>query len=133
MKLLKRDTHYHTYADYLTWSATYGDELINGSAYVREPPAPSHQWIVGELHRQIANALKGNPCRVCVAPFDIRLPKSTEEDDQIDTVVQPALSLYRLEAGHYGRATLLGLKGQTPLTAVPGVTIDWNQVLAEIL
>jgi hypothetical protein len=31
------------------------------------------------------------------------------------------------------RATLLGLKGQTPLTAVPGVTIDWNQVVAEIL
>jgi gluconolactonase len=39
----------------------------------------------------------------------------------------------RLEAGHYGRATLLGLKGQTSLTAVLGVTIDWNQVLAEIL
>ena len=194
MRLLKRDTHYHTYADYLTWSAAYGDELINGTAYVREPPAPSpsHQWIVGELHRQIANALKGKPCRVCVAPFDIRLPKSTEEDDQIDTVVQPdvfivcdlkkfdvrgmrgapdwiaevlspgtashdevvkvpvyeragvrevwlidpidrTLSLYRLEAGHYGRATLLGLKAQTPLTAVPGVTIDWNQVLGEIL
>jgi Uma2 family endonuclease len=120
------------------------------------------------------------------------LPKSTEEDDQIDTVVQPdvfivcdlqkvdarglrgapdwiaevlspgtashdrlrklpvyeragvrelwlidpidrTLSLYRLEAGHYGRATLLGLKGQTPITVVPGVTIDWDEVLAEIL
>jgi len=193
MRLLKRDTLYHTYADYLTWSGTYGDELINGTAYVREPPSPSpsHQWIAGELYRQIANALKGKPCRVCMAPFDIRLPKSTEEDDQVDTVVQPdvfiacdlqkfdargmrgapdwiaevlspgtarhdkivkvpvyeragvrevwlidpihrTLSLYRLEAGHYGRATLLGLKGQTPLTAVSGVTIDWDQVLAEI-
>ena len=91
MRLLKRDTLYHTYADYLTWSGTYGDELINGTAYVREPPSPSpsHQWIAGELHRQIANALKGRPCRVCIAPFDIRLPKSTEEDDQVDTVVQP--------------------------------------------
>src|ERR1700733_14818328 len=45
--------------------------------------------IVGELHRQIANALEGKPCRVCIAPLDVRLPKSTEEDDQVDTVVQP--------------------------------------------
>src|ERR1700758_2789956 len=91
MKVLRRDTHHHTYADYLTWSATYGNELINGAAYVREPPSPSpsHQWIVLELGHQLVSALNGKPCRVCVAPFDIRLPKSTEEDDQVDTVVQP--------------------------------------------
>jgi Uma2 family endonuclease len=91
MTILKRDTHYHTYADYLTWSRDYGDELINGTAYVREPPCPSwsHQMIVVELCRQAANALEDKPCRVCVAPFDVRLPKSNEEDDQVDTVVQP--------------------------------------------
>jgi Uma2 family endonuclease len=193
MRLRKRDADYHTYADYLTWSATYGDELINGAAYVREPPGPSlsHQGVVLELGRQIANALEGKPCRVFVAPLDVRLPKSTEEDDHIDTVVQPdvfivcdlkkidargmrgapdwlaevlspgtarhdrrvklpvyeragvrevwlidpigrTVSLHRLEAGHYGRAILLELKGQTPLTAVPGVTIDWNKVLTKI-
>jgi Uma2 family endonuclease len=119
------------------------------------------------------------------------LPKSNEEDDQVDTVVQPdvfivsdlekidergvrgapdwiaevlspgttrhdkvvklrvyeragvrevwlidpikrTLMIHRLEAGRYGRATLLELKGQMPLTAVPGVTIDWDEVLAEI-
>jgi Uma2 family endonuclease len=91
MKLVKRDTHYHTYADYLTWSASHGDELIDGTAYVREPPSPSftHQAIVLELGRQAANALKGKPCRACVAPLDVRLPKSAEADDQVDTVVQP--------------------------------------------
>ena len=91
MPVLQRDTHHHTYADYLTWSATYGDELINGTAYVREPPAPSpsHQAIVVELCRQLANALKDKPWRVYVAPFDVRLPKASEPDDQIDTVVQP--------------------------------------------
>jgi hypothetical protein len=49
MTVLKRDTHHHTYADYLIWSRTYGNELINGTAYVREPPSPSwsHQRIVG--------------------------------------------------------------------------------------
>jgi Uma2 family endonuclease len=89
--VLKRDTQHHTYADYLTWSRTYGDELIDGTAYVREPPAPtwSHQMIVGEVYRQIGNALEDKPFRVCLAPSDIRLPKSNEEDDEVDTVVQP--------------------------------------------
>jgi hypothetical protein len=31
MAVLKRDSQYHTYADYLVWSRTYGDELIDGS------------------------------------------------------------------------------------------------------
>ena len=191
MTVLKRDTDYHTYSDYLTWSRDYGDELINGTAYVREPPSPSqsHQEIVVELCRQAANALKGKRCRVYVAPFDVRLPKSTEEDGQVDTVVQPdvlivsdprkvdargvrgapdwvaeilspstarhdrtlklsayeragvrevwlvdsvdrTLTIYQLEAGKYERATTLELKGQTDLTAVPDVTIDWDEVLA---
>jgi Uma2 family endonuclease len=91
MTILKRDEHYHTYADYLTWSRDYGDELINGTAYVREPPCPSwpHQMIVVELCYQAAKALEGKRCDVCVAPFDVRLPKSNEEDDLVDTVVQP--------------------------------------------
>jgi Uma2 family endonuclease len=147
--------------------------------------------IVGELYRQVANALENKPCRVCVAPSDVRLPKSTEEGDQVDTVVQPdvfivcdlqkldargicgapdwlaevlspstarhdqitklpayeragvrevwlinpdhrTLSIYRLEAGHYGPVTLLELKGQTQLTAVSGVAVDWGRVLARM-
>ena len=71
MTVLQRDTHYHTYADYLTWSRDYGDELINGTAYAREPSghSPSHQRIVGELGRQAANALEGKPCRVFFVPL----------------------------------------------------------------
>jgi Uma2 family endonuclease len=91
MAVLRRDRRYHTYGDYLIWSGTHGDELIDGTAYVRESPSPSrsHQEVVLELGRQIATALKGKPCRVYVAPFDVRLPKASEPDDQIDTVVQP--------------------------------------------
>jgi Uma2 family endonuclease len=193
MTLIKRDAHHHTYADYLTWSDSPGEELIDGTAYVREPPAPvpSHQGIVVELCGQILVALKDKPSRVYVAPFDIRLPKSNETDDEVDTVVQPdvfivcdpekidgrgmrgapdwiaevlspgtagydrtvklpiyeragvrevwlvspmdcTVSIYRLDAGHYGRATLLELRGRTPLTAVPGVVIDWDQAVAKM-
>jgi hypothetical protein len=37
-----------------------------------------------------------------------------------------------LEGGHYGRPTILELKGQTQLTAVPGVIVDWDEMLAGI-
>lgn len=91
MALPRRDALHHTYADYLTWSDDERIELINGFAYVREPPAPSrsHQELVGELYHQVRLALEGKGCRAYVAPFDVRLPKHGEADDQIDTVVQP--------------------------------------------
>ena len=88
----QRDIQHHTYADYLTWSAASGEELIDGVAYIREPPAPSrlHQEFVVELCRQIGGSLRGKVPRAYVAPFDVRLPKSSVEgDEQIDTVVQP--------------------------------------------
>ena len=187
----QRDVQHHTYADYLTWSATYGNELIDGIAYVREPPSPSrrHQEVVGELHRQVANSLQGKRARAFIAPFDVRLPKHSGVDDQIDTVVQPdvlivcdlrklddrgmrgapdwiaevlspstasydrttklaayeragvpetwlidpagrTVTIYRLAAGHYTRPVVLELTGQTAITAVPGVSIDWDRLLA---
>jgi Uma2 family endonuclease len=193
MALLKRDSHHYTYADYIRWSGTYGEELIDGTAYVREPPAPSpsHQGMVVGLCRQVDTALKGKPYRVYVAPFDVRLPKSAEQDEQVDTVVQPdvlivcdlqkidargmrgapdwvaevlspytashdqvvklpayeragvrevwlvhpidrTLAIYQLEAGRYGRADIFELKGKTQIAAVPGVTIDWDEVLVKI-
>jgi len=193
VSVIKRDENKHTYADYLIWSRTYGDELVDGTAYVREPPSPSwsHQMIVGELYRQLAAALEDRSSQVVSAPLDVRLPKSTQEDDQIDTVVQPdvlivcdpqkidtrgvcgapdwlaevlspgttthdqrvklpayeragvrevwlispverTVAIYRLEAGRYGRATVLELKGKTQLTAVPDVTVDWDRVFAKI-
>jgi Uma2 family endonuclease len=193
MTLLKRDTRHYTYGDYLTWSDSPERELIGGTVYVREPPAPilSHQSIVLELGRQAADALDQTPCRVFVAPADVLLPKSTEADDQIDTVVQPdvfivsdlqkldarrlrgapdwiaevlspntarydrtvklrayeragvrevwlvnpsdrTVAIYRSVKGRYGRAILQELKGKTQLTAVSGVTIDWDRVLAKV-
>jgi Uma2 family endonuclease len=193
MSLLKRDAHHYTYADYLRWSGACGDELIDGTAYVREPPAPSpsHQCIVTGLCGQLYALLKDKPCHVYVAPFDVRLPKSTEQDEQVDTVVQPdvlivsdlqkidgrgmrgapdwlaevlspytashdqgvkvpayeragvrevwlvhpgdrTLAIYQLNAGRYGRPIVRKLEGKIPITAVPGVIIDWDEVLAKV-
>jgi Uma2 family endonuclease len=80
-----------TYADYLTWDDRPPCELIDGVVYVKEPPAPavSHQGLVVELCRQASTALGGGPARVYVAPLDVRLPNSTQADDQTYIVVQP--------------------------------------------
>lgn len=187
----QRDIQHHTYADYLTWSAESGNEIIDGVAYVREPPSPSrfHQDIVLELGYQVKNSLMGKPARVYVAPLDVRLPKNGGADDQIDTVVQPDLfivrdakklddrglrgapdwiaevlspatarydrttklrayeragvpevwlidpadqtvTIYRIADGHYTQPIVLELKGRTGIAEVPGVSIDWDRLLA---
>ncbi len=87
----QRDTKYHTYADYLIWSASSGNELIDGVAYVREPPSPLrvHQQVAAELWRQVSRSLEGTGGHAYIAPLDVRLPKGSGADDEIDTVVQP--------------------------------------------
>jgi len=90
MGLAQRDADYHTYADYLTWPEDVRYELIDGHAYLMAPaPTVTHQDIAGEVFRQMANALKGRPCRALIAPVDVRLPKADEADERINTVVQP--------------------------------------------
>jgi Uma2 family endonuclease len=190
----QRGTPHHTYGEYLTWPDDPQQELIDGIAYVREPPAPSryHQEIVGELHFQVRQALRGKPCRVYVAPFDVRLPKADEANELIDSVVQPdvlivcdrqkldergmrgapdwiaevlspgtaeydrmikvplyersgvpelwlihptdrTVAIYRLSESRYGLPTVLKLSGRTDLTAVPGVSIDWDGLLSQLV
>lgn len=82
----------HTYGEYLTWSDEQRYELIEGVAYAMTPsPSRTHQRIVGELFRQIADALEEGPCEVNIAPLDVRFPADGESDDAIVTVVQPDL------------------------------------------
>jgi Uma2 family endonuclease len=48
-----------------------------------------HQSISGELYRQMANYFLNKQCRVYAAPFDLCLAGQDENDQDIDTVVQP--------------------------------------------
>lgn len=83
-----------TYADYLKWPTGERWELIDGQAYAMSPALSNfHQLIVGELFATIHNHLRGKPCRPFVAPFDVRLPHAGTDDQQIDTVVQPDISV----------------------------------------
>ena len=87
MPIPQQDERY-TYADYCTWDDNGRWELIDGAAYAMSPaPTRTHQQISGELYRQLANFLKGKPCKVYHAPFDVRLNAGSEDN----TVIQPDL------------------------------------------
>lgn len=84
----------YTYGEYLRWPDDVRYELIDGQAWMMSPaPSIEHQEIAGDLYFQLRQALQGAPCRVFIAPVDVRLPRGDEADDDIDTVVQPDVLL----------------------------------------
>ncbi|RSK31740.1 Uma2 family endonuclease [Hymenobacter metallilatus] len=81
----------YTYADYLTWQLTEWVELIRGRVRLMSPaPKRRHQDISRNISTPIAWFLRGRQCKTYVAPFDVRLTRSTPNNDaSIETVVQP--------------------------------------------
>jgi len=83
-----------TYADLLSLPDDERWELIDGVLYDMTPaPSFRHQDILGNLYMQFRNTLVNSPCRVVLAPFDVRLPKASENGMTATTVVQPDLSV----------------------------------------
>jgi Uma2 family endonuclease len=84
----------YTYGDYLGWPEAERWELLEGTPYDMTPaPSTAHQIIVVDLLRQISAFLVDKDCLAFTAPFDVRLPKTDEADDEIITVVQPDIAV----------------------------------------
>ncbi len=79
----------YTYAQYLQWKFEDMVEIIKGRVFPMSAPREIHQRITGNLYRDIAYSMKKHPCRVYIAPFDVRLPLHGKKDVEITTVVQP--------------------------------------------
>ena len=83
-------TKTYTYADYLKWTFDERLELIKGKIFNMSPaPGSKHQLISGTVFNEFFNYLKGKPCMVFSAPFDVRLTRRSVDDKDITTVVQP--------------------------------------------
>jgi Uma2 family endonuclease len=82
------DNKRYTYADYEKWGDDERFELIDGQAYSMAAPSTAHQSISRELLLQFGGFLKGKPCKVFTAPYDVCLYGMGDEDS---TVVQPDL------------------------------------------
>ena len=89
MALPKASQGGYTYQDYLTWDeGRY--ELIDGNLFDMTPaPSRRHQQIVREIFVQIVVQLRGKGCEAYDAPFDVRLPRNGETDENTKNVVQP--------------------------------------------
>lgn len=84
---VKNDRHY-TYADYLKFPEDERWEIIDGVAYSMAPtPSEAHQSLLIEMGAQVQQQLRGKPCRLYVAPIDVRF----ENTLTTDKVVQPDL------------------------------------------
>ena len=84
----------YSYADYRSWPENERWELIEGEAWAMSPaPGSTHQGIVVELGRQLANFLEDAECEVFVSPLDVKL--SAEAEDDAPTVVQPDVIVCR--------------------------------------
>lgn len=85
---------HYTYADYLTWKFESMAEIIRGKVYrMTAAPGRLHQKLAAHLTTEFYQFLKGHPCQVYPAPFDVRLTLGAEKNEDIYTVVQPDLSV----------------------------------------
>ncbi|GHU24374.1 hypothetical protein FACS1894172_13340 [Spirochaetia bacterium] len=89
----------YTYRDYLELELEAFErcELIDGEFYAMAAPNTAHQTVSMELSTQIHNFLKGKPCKVFSAPYDVILPfpRRRHQKNVFDmtTVVQPDISV----------------------------------------
>ncbi len=85
----------YSYADYLTWQFNERVELIKGWIS-RMCPAPKrvHQTISGNLFFEMKSYFNLCNCKIYEAPFDVRLKKNKGNDNEVDSVVQPDISVF---------------------------------------
>jgi len=80
----------YTYADYLQWDFEERIELIKGRIFKMSPaPGSAHQEISGNIYFAFKLYLLKKPCKVFSAPFDVRLPRKSKNNQDLITVVQP--------------------------------------------
>ena len=83
-----------TYADYLTWPDNKRYELIDGVAFDMTPgPSTAHQAVFRGLFLQLGEWLKNRTCQLFSAPYEFRLAREGESEDQIRDVVQPDIAV----------------------------------------
>ncbi|MCL1991976.1 MAG: Uma2 family endonuclease [Spirochaetes bacterium] len=76
----------YTYGNYKKWDDGFRAELIEGIPCMMASPDERHQWLCGNLYRQLGNQLDGKECTPYME-LDVRLFYAEDETDK--TVVRP--------------------------------------------
>ena len=129
MEALRKEKRY-TYEDYYAWDDDGRWELIDGVPYAMSPaPSQAHQTILGSLFSQLYSFLEGKPCKVFVAPFDVRLNPNSYDD----TVVQPDILVVfnddKLDGKCCVGAPDMVIEILSPSTAIKDKNIKFNKYL----
>jgi Uma2 family endonuclease len=127
MALPQRE-EYYTYADYRAWDDERRWELIDGIPYMMAAPSRTHQRILVELSRQLANFLADKPCEVYVAPFDVRLNALGDDDGD---VFQPDILVVcdeaKLDDKGLNGAPDMAIEISSPSTATRDKVLKFNK------
>lgn len=133
-----RSDQKYTYADYLTWDDGQRWELIEGEAYLMQgpvglAPAPQrqHQQLSLALASLLYQYLKGKPCKVYDAPFDVRFSEGSDViDNYVETVVQPDIVVVcdkaKLDDRGCNGAPDLVIEITSPSTAKMDLTVKFD-------
>ena len=91
MMALAKEERY-TYADLMAWDDGKRYELYGGKVVAMSSPSDVHQEILSALHYHLYGFLRGKPCTVYPAPFDVRLFDTADDPpEESEYVLQPDL------------------------------------------
>lgn len=140
-----------TYGDLRRWSDDTRWEIIDGQAYAMAGPTWQHQAVTVGLSAQLLAYFRTRGCRVLPAPLDVRLPRGNEADDEVETTVQPDISvvcdpsnwlvhpidrivtMYRRQGqGGFGPSELFEARGVQQMEGFEGLEIDWDLAFADV-
>jgi Uma2 family endonuclease len=119
---LTKDAKKYTYADYLEFPGDERWEIIDGVPCMQAAPTWQHQAVSVQLTSQFNAYLKGKPCRVFAAPFDLCIPELDERDEEISNIIsQPDIVVVCDESklrktGYFGVPSLI-IEISSPSTA----------------
>lgn len=121
----------YTYADYLTWRFKERVELIKGWIYKMSPaPRRIHQEVEGNLYFYLRRFFEHDSCKIYQSPLDVRLSQKGFEDQSVETVVQPDVSVIcdqsKLDKNGCNGAPDLIIEVLSPSTAKKDFTEKFN-------
>lgn len=118
----------YSYKEYLTWDEDERWEIIEGIPFHMTPaPSSKHQEILGSIFALFYNYLVDKKEKVFVAPFEVRLSES-ENEEEIFNVVQPDLTV----VCDSSKIDQRGLKGSPDLVVEvlsPGIAAKRDKVV----
>jgi prevent-host-death family protein len=104
-------------------------EFINGEIVLLDSPSPYHQDISGNLHIQLRFYLKGKPCKVFYAPFDVHFRKQgfdTPDVMQPDLIIVCDLDTTVNNKGRYMGTPLVCIEILSPSTSSKDMVVKLN-------